>query len=113
MSAAELTAAYASALQTTVTVRRYTGTGGSRTPTDYTARGHVRQMGAAELVGSVVENNLQVIVLATDLTGGGCTLPLTSADRVVIGGRELSILVPGSRYAADGTVIACDLQVRG
>jgi hypothetical protein len=94
-----------------VTIRRYNA---AREKTDYAVKGNVRLYGGQELVGTIVQGDVAVIVLADALAEADFILPVTPADKVVWGGRERAILAPiGERRALDGTLIAYELQARG
>jgi hypothetical protein len=112
MNAAEIKAAYARELKETIVVRRYTGAGANRPRFDAAVRGKARLYGATELIGSISQGDQQVIVLAEDLIAAQFALPVTSNDKVVVAGRELSIVAPNTRKAPDGTVIVYDVQAR-
>lgn len=113
MTADELTAHYASELGEIIIVRRYTGAGASRPRFDAEVRGKAWGYSAKELVGSIQQGDTRVIVLVADLIEKGVTLPLTSADKLIVKGREISIISPGTRKAQDGTLVAYDIQARG
>lgn len=113
MTADELKAHYAAELDETIIVRRYTGSGASRPRFDAEVRGKAWGYSAKELVGSIQQGDTRVIVLVSDLIDKGFALPLTSADKVVVKGREIAIISPGTRKAPDGTVVAYDIQARG
>jgi hypothetical protein len=109
----ELRADYRSFCGQSITLRRYSGAGAARTKTDYSAAGNSQVYAAKELIGPIVQGDRKVIVLADDLAGAGLALPVRTSDKVIDGGRECAILVPGERRALDGTLIAYELQVRG
>ena len=54
-----------------------------------------------------------MLVYADDLAANGLSLPVTSADKVVVKGREIAIVSPGERKAPDGTLVVYELQARG
>jgi hypothetical protein len=114
MTADEIKGMYRRTLLQPITVRRYTGAGANRPRFDVTVNGNAKMYGAAELVGSIMQGDQRVIVLAEDLIAAQFSLPITTADKVVIDGKELAIVAPpGSRDALDGTAIAFELQTRG
>jgi hypothetical protein len=113
MTSDEIAAYYAAELQETVVMRRYTGGGTNRPRFDVEARGKAWGYRSQDLVGSIQQGDQRVVVLADDLIAGGFVLPVTTNDRVVVKGRELSIIDPGFRKAPDGTVVTLDLQARG
>jgi hypothetical protein len=94
-----------------VYVRRYSGTGGSRTHVDTQSKGRVTGYAPHEIVGSIQGGDRKVIVLAASLAS---ILPVTPADRLVVRGRELSIIaVDDNTRRVAGTLVALELQVRG
>lgn len=114
MSAAAVTAAYRKSLGETVLVRRYTGTGQNRPRFDVAALARVVGYAPHELVGTIQQGDRKAIVLVEDLIKAGFALPITSADKLVVGGRELQIVAPdGETRKVDGVLIAYELQVRG
>ena len=114
MDADEIKAMYRDMCQMPFVIRRYTGASGSRTKTDCNVTGHARLYSGKELIGTIVQGDLAVIVLVDDLVAGSFTLPITTFDKVVIDGKEYAILAPiGQRKALDSTLIACELQARG
>lgn len=102
---------YREACQHSIIVRRYSGS--PRIPTDVDVAGNAQLYAAEKLGNGVVQGDTRVIVLVEDIEDSPISLPLTTNDKVVVDGRELAILVPGTRKALDGTLIAYELQVRG
>jgi hypothetical protein len=113
MQASEIKAAYALELKETVGVRRYTGAGASRPRFDVFVRGKAVPYGATELIGTVVQGDTKVLLLAQDIITGQMALPITTNDFVVVKGRQLAIINPAERKAPDGTLIAYEIQARG
>lgn len=113
MNADEIKSAYAATLKETVFIRRYTGSGPARPKFDAAARARAVPYAVEELVGSIVQGDQKVIVLVEDLINNGLTMPVTTADKVVVFGRELAIIAPLARKAMDGTLVAYELQARG
>ena len=113
MTADDIKAHYAAELQEPVIVRRYTGAGNSRPKFDAEVRGKAWGYNAQELVGSIVQGDQRVLVLVDDLISAGFALPVTSADKLVVKGREIAIVSAGQRKAPDGTICVYDLQARG
>jgi hypothetical protein len=105
-----LKADYRSFCLQTVIVRRYAA---DRTPTDAQCAGNARLYNASELVGTITQGDQRVIVLADDIATGGISLPLTTFDKVVVGGVEFAVRSPNERKALDGTLIAYEVQARG
>ncbi|MPZ41307.1 MAG: hypothetical protein GEU95_25325 [Rhizobiales bacterium] len=97
-----------------ILVRRYTGTGPNRPKADVEVRARVTGYEPHELIGAIQQGDRKVILLAEDLVAGGFALPITSADKVVVRGKELAIHAPddSSRRIA-GELVAYELQVRG
>lgn len=106
-----LKADYRSFLLQTVTIRRYSGT--PRVPMDVAAAGNARLYSSTELIGTIAQGDQKVIVMAEDIAAGGISLPLTTFDKVVIGGVEYAVKLPNERKALDGTLIAYEIQARG
>lgn len=113
MNAEEIKAHYRAELKETIIVRRYSGTGSNRPKFDAEARGKAWDYAATELVGSVQQGDVRVLVLVEDLIAKGLSLPVTANDKVIVNGRELAIMVPGQRKAPDGTIVVYDVQARG
>lgn len=113
MNADQIKAAYARQLRETIVIRRYTGAGTVRPKLDVEARGKATQYGADELIGTVQQGDLKVIVLVDDLRSRGFALPVTTNDKAVVAGKEYAIVNPGARKAMDGTPVAYEMQVRG
>lgn len=111
MSATELIASYRRNLNEPITIRRYSGT--PRTASDFEVMGKAWGYSGAEIVGSIIQGDQRVIVVASDLEALGLALPVKTSDKVVIAGKEKSIVSPGERKAPDGTKVAYELQVRG
>ena len=65
-----------------IAIRRYTGTGPTRTFGDTLTRAYVRYFASTEMVGTVVQGDLQAIALVDSLTA---ILPVTTNDRLVTG----------------------------
>ncbi len=105
---------YAAKLQEDITLRRYAGSGAGRQAHDTVVKGRAPGfISATTLSGTVQQLEGHVLVLADSIVAQGMALPLTTADKVILSGRECAIIVPGERNALDGTLIAYDLQVRG
>jgi hypothetical protein len=114
MQAAEAQAQYRGALDQTVTIRRYSGTGSTRTHADYNARARVTGYAPEALVGNVIQGDRRAIVYSADLDGVGFTQPVTNDDKLVVRGKELQIVaVDDSTRRVDDVLIAYELQVRG
>lgn len=98
----------------TVVHRRYTGTGPNRPKFDADVIAVVAGYDEKDFVGSIVQGDRKVILLAEDLIDAQVALPITSADRIVVRGKELSIVAPDdSTRRVKGVLIAYELQVRG
>lgn len=94
-----------------IAIRRYSGTGQSRTFADTTTRARVTGYEPKELVGTVQQGDRKLIALPTPLAS---ILPLTTADKVVVRGKELAVVaVDDSTRRVGGTLIALEIQVRG
>lgn len=98
----------------TVTIRRYSGSGDTRTPTDVTAWARVAGYEPAELVGAVRQGDRKLIVLAEDLEGGQIALPLRKGDKAIVRGLELNIeAADDNTRRVEGVLVAIELTVRG
>lgn len=113
MTADELRAHYAAELKEPVIVRRFWGAGSNRPKFDVEVRGKAWGYSATELVGSIQQGDQRVLLLAEDLIAKGFALPLTSADKLVVKGREIAVVSAGSRKAPDGSLVVYDVQARG
>lgn len=113
MNTAEIKAHYAAELKETIIVRRYTGSGTNRPKFDAEVRGKAWGYSAKELIGSIQQGDQRVLVYIDDLIEKGFALPVTSADKVVVKGKEIAIISPGFRKAPDGTLVVYDMQARG
>lgn len=94
-----------------VIVRRFTGSGTPRPKTDTTTRARVTGYQPNELIGSIVQGDRKIIALVDTLSG---ILPITTADKLVVRGKELAIKgVDDSTRRIGGTLIALEIQVGG
>lgn len=117
MTPAEVTDAYRRALAVAgevVTVRRYVGTGASRPIVEAEVAARVTGYGASELAGNIQQGDRKVLVLADDLVRRQFPGPLKAGDKVVVGGRELTIVFPDDQTRrVAGVLVAYELQARG
>lgn len=98
----------------TIAIRRYTGSGATRTPHDTDVLGRIVAYLPQELVGLVKQGDQKVIVFAPDLADAGFDEPILDSDKVYVRGRELSIqAVDDNTRRIGDTLIAYELQVRG
>lgn len=105
---------YARTLHEIVYVRRYTGAGPARPFFDTQARARVMGYHPEELVGTIVQGDRKAIVFADDLVAAGFAFPVTVNDKLVVRGRELTIIAPDdSTRRDDAELIALEIQVRG
>lgn len=106
---------YARLLRHPLAIRRYSGPAGpTRASADFACRGHIKGEGAAALVGDVMQNTYRAIVNAEDLATAGLALPITTADKVMLDGRELAIsFVDGATDYVAGALRAYRLRVKG
>jgi len=112
-TAAAVKASYASKLKETIGIRRFTGAGPNRPRFDIYIRGNSTIYQAQEFVGAVMQGDRRVFVLVEDIIKNQMTLPLTTTDKTIVSGKELSILSITERSALDGTLVAYELQCRG
>ena len=98
-----------------VTLRRYAGTGVSRTATNYASiKARVVGYGPRELVGPIQEGDQMAIILQEDLTTAGFTGKILEHDKLVVGTKEYSIIAPdGASRRVGGEIIAYELTIRG
>jgi hypothetical protein len=96
----------------TIAVRRYTGTGPTRTHVDTNTQARVRDYAPKDLVGPILQGDRRVIALVDTL---GALLPLNpQTDKLVVRGIELAIrYVDDSTRRIQGTLIALEIQARG
>ena len=115
MNDAAARAVYRRRLPDVVVIRRFSGPRGpERVATDYSARGHVKGTMPEALVGDVMQQTGHVVVNVEDLGAAGLALPITTADKVVVGGRELAIsLVDSWTHTVAGALRAYRLTVKG
>lgn len=97
----------------TIVIRRYTGAGTNRPRFDAPVRARVMDYVPHELVGSIVQGDRKLIVLAEDMVAAQIPLDLRAGDKVVVRGKELNIQAANdnTRRIA-GELIAYELQVR-
>lgn len=114
MTPDQVKASYRKALRQHVTVRRYIGSGTTRTKSDVEqVRARVTGYSPDELVGTIVQGDRNAIVYADDVAAGGIAA-LTTNDKVVVYGRELAIMaVDDLTRRVDDVLIAYELQLRG
>lgn len=114
MDTEQVKALYARSFTINGVIRRYTGSPGVRTPHDVPCRLTGEGQSSAVLAGSVTEQGYEILALREDLVTGGFSLPITTADKLVMNGRELAILsVDLATRAINDTVIADRLRVKG
>lgn len=101
----------------TISIRRYTGIGASRTHIDRPCRARVMGYTAAELIGSITQGDRKIIVLAEDLEGESPAFVITKSDKIYDAVRfpnELALMsVDDSTARVGSTLIAYILQARG
>lgn len=94
-----------------IAVRRFSGSGPSRTHADTSVRGRVTGYEPKELVGSIQQGDRKVICLVDTL---GSVLPVTTGDALMIRGKQLAIItVDDNTRRVSGTLIALEIQARG
>lgn len=97
-----------------VLIRRYTGTGANRPYFDAAVMARVMGYAPQEIVGTVVQGDRKLIVLAQDLIDAQFALPVKRNDKAVIRGVEVNIEAADDSTRRFGTeLIAYELQVRG
>lgn len=117
LAPAEIKADYRSLMNErgeTIAIRRYTGAGTSRPRFDAEVLAVVVGFAPKDLVGTIVQGDRKVIVLADDLIDAQFALPVTTSDKIVVRGKELQIVAADdSTRRVAGVLIAYELQVRG
>lgn len=94
-----------------IAIRRFTGSGTPRPYTDTTTRARVMGYKPDQLIGPIVQGDRKVIASVSTLTG---ILPVTTNDKVVVGGRQLSIkAVDDNTRRIGGTLVGLELTVSG
>lgn len=94
-----------------VLIRRFTGTGTPRPKTDTATLARVAGYQPHQLVGSIVQGDVRIIALVDTLSA---ILPLTTADKVVVRGKELAIkAIDANTRRVGGTLIALEIQAGG
>lgn len=92
-----------------VSIRRYTGTGPTRTHVDTATTAYVRNYGSDELVGAIVQGDQKAITLVDTLSS---ILPVTTNDKLVVGSKEYAIKNPMKRVVG-GTLVALEIHASG
>lgn len=96
-----------------VTFRRYTGAGSARPYFDAEVRARVMDYTPDELVGTIVQGDRKLILLAEDMIAAQVPPP-RKGDKIVVRGKELNIEAPNDNTRrVQGVLIAYELQVRG
>jgi len=113
MDAIALKQLYAHNLRMQVELRRYIGTGATRTRVTAVAKADVRTYAPAALIGNIQQGDVRAVVYADDLTDNGLDLPVTTDDRIFFQGREYQVVAPAPRVSQDGTLVAYELHLRG
>jgi len=97
-----------------VAIRRYTGAGANRPYFDAAVLARVTGYEPKEIVGTIVQGDRKLIVLAQDLIDAQFALPVRKGDKAVVRGVELNIEAADDSTRRVGTeLIALELQVRG
>jgi hypothetical protein len=92
-----------------IAIRRYTGTGPARTFVDTSTVAYVRNYESKEIIGAITYGDQRAIALVDDLAA---ILPVTTNDKLVVGGKEFAIRNPMKRVVA-GTLIALEIHAAG
>ncbi len=97
-----------------VKLERHTGQGINHPVHSIDVRAKVAGYQPDEIVGSIVQGDRKIIILAQDLIDAQFALPIRSSDKVVVRGKQLSIIAPDDSTRRIGkTVIAYELTGRG
>jgi hypothetical protein len=95
-----------------VTVRRYFANNASWFDARVYAK--VARFSGKDLVGAARQGDANVILLVSDLEAKRFPLPLEVSDKVIVDGKEMSIVDPdGATRRVSGVLVAYDLTVRG
>lgn len=94
----------------TVAIRRYNGTGPSRTYADTATKAYVRNYASSELIGAIVQGDQVAITLVDDLTE---ILPVTINDKFVISGEPEKAIKNVRKRRVGGTLIALEIHAAG
>lgn len=92
-----------------VAIRRYTGSGPTRSHVDTMTMAYVRTYGSKDLIGAIVQGDQIAITLVDGL---GNVLPVTTNDKIVVGGKEFAIKNPMKRVVG-GVLIALEIHAAG
>ncbi len=91
-----------------VSIKRYSGTPGSRTSATTAGLARVTDFAAHELIGPIVQGDRRVVLLANAAITA--ILPITTADKIVVRGRECAIKsVDNNTRRSGATLIALEL----
>jgi hypothetical protein len=97
-----------------VVIRRYSGSGLNRPRFDVEARARVESYVPSELVGTIQQGDRRVVLFEADLLEKQFPLPVTAQDKIIIRGRELSIVaVDDNTRRLQGEMMALEIQARG
>jgi hypothetical protein len=97
-----------------VVVRRYTGSGLNRPRFDAEARARVEAYVPSELVGTIQQGDRRIVLYEEDLIKAQFPLPVTAQDKLIIRGRELSIVaVDDNTRRLQGELMSLEIQARG
>lgn len=97
-----------------VVIRRYTGSGLNRPRFDAEARARVEGYVPSELTATIQQGDRRIVLFEQDLHKMQFPLPVTSQDKIIVRGRELSIVsVDNSTRRLQGSLIALEIQARG
>lgn len=92
-----------------VAIRRYHGTGPSRSSVDTATTGFIKNYDSSELIGIIEQGDQVAIVLVETLTA---ILPVTISDKLVIDDAEFAI--KNVKIRRDGTtLIALEIHAKG
>ncbi len=99
----------------TVGIRRYSGIGTSRSPTNWTpVRARVTEYEPKELAGQMQEGERHAIILNEDLVALSFSGDILPHDKVVWNGQEYTIRIPnGATRRIGGITVGYDLFIRG
>lgn len=95
-------------------VRRYSGSGTSRTYLDAEVQARVMGFAPGELIGAIQQGDRKIILLVEDLVAAQFSVPPRKGDKAVVRGRELNIEGVDDNTRRVGTeLIAYEIRARG
>ncbi len=95
-------------------LRRYLGSGNNRPKFEAKVRARVFDYTPVELIGTIIQGDVKIILLTEDLETSQFDLPILKNDKVIVKGKEINIeSVDKNTKRIQGEIIAYVLQGRG